>query len=119
MVSPSKHVVNDLIHDIPVSVTYCSITHCVRAFTAAARGEALKLHVGGLKDSRMLLSDDEHHTYRQETAEPVDPQSPPLPFEPHPFEVTTWKEWRAANPDTDIYVGTDRDSYFQPGGGRP
>jgi hypothetical protein len=45
------------------------------------------------------------HAYRQDSGQPLDPDSPPLGCGSYPSEETTWGAWRHAHPDTDVYTG--------------
>jgi hypothetical protein len=99
------HVVNDVLKDVPVSVTYCDRSRCSRVFTGPGRGAPLDLDQGGLHQDRLLLKRGGVFYY-QDSGETLAPGGgPALPYEAHPFERTTWKAWREAHPDTDVYVG--------------
>jgi hypothetical protein len=100
----AKHVVNDVLGGIPVSVTYCSLRNCVRVFQAFASHEPLDLSVGGLQNHRLVLKSG-GHAYLQESGAPLDLQSPAFPYEAHPWELTSWGAWRKRHPETDVYVG--------------
>ena len=95
MADVDKHVVNDVIDGVPVSVSYCNLTSYVRCFTAASKGP-LELNVGGLIGGQLHFQiDDELHAH----------DSVDLPYDDFPFQRTTWGEWRKAHPQTDIFVG--------------
>jgi hypothetical protein len=96
------HVVNDVVGGVPVTVTHCDRTRCTRAFTTHG-GRALRLRVAGYRDGLLLKLDGQ--TYRQEDGRPVAGSADgPVPFEPFPAAELTWREWRAAHPDTDVVV---------------
>jgi hypothetical protein len=99
MRSMSSHVVNDLVGEVPVTVTYCDRTDCIRTFSAKSRGEPLTLGVGGWSNGGMELRLDERN-YPQESAE--------VPLDDFEFERTTWGEWRERHPETEIFVGENR-----------
>jgi len=106
MASILAHVVNDLFDDTPVSVTYCDQTDCVRAFTGAASDESLPIMLGGRARSMVLRVGSGF--YFQDNVEPFNPERmPPFPYPSYPFERTTWKRWRDAHPDTDVFVASD------------
>ena len=113
---PPSHIVNDVLGEVPVSVTRCDITGCVRVFTGPVPGRPLELAVGGLKDQRMVLKFD-GRLYRQENSEPLDEASPPLPCGDYPAELVPWGTWRRAHPGTDVYMGAV-DEAAPPEGGR-
>ena len=90
-----RHVVNDLIGEMPISVTYCDSSQCARVFTAED-DESLDLAVGGYHEGEMqllLLG----KRFSQLAAD--------APLKDYPFEITTWEKWKARHPATDIYVG--------------
>jgi hypothetical protein len=91
----SRHVINDVLEDTPVTVTYCDRTRCARVLTEPGQTGPLEVGVGGWNDGMRLLIDGDR----------MDQQSEDVPLEDVPFEVTTWKQWRERHPDTDIYVG--------------
>jgi len=101
---PGKHIVNDLLGDVPVSITYCDLCDSVKVFTGEAKGVSLRLNQGGRLKGRMLLH-FHGNFYFQDTGQPIGLQSPPLPCRPFPFERCSWKEWRIAHPQGDVYVG--------------
>jgi hypothetical protein len=99
----SRHVVNDRLGDVPVTVTYCDLYQCLRIFTDEGRTEALELSQGGRgTDGLVLLYGGTF--YNQSTGERTSPGDP-LPLRPVPHEQTTWKAWRAKHPETDVYTG--------------
>jgi hypothetical protein len=100
-----SHVINDRIAGRPLTVAYCDRTSCVRAFTARDGQPAINLAVGGWLNeggvSDMLLRNGPHR-YRLKTGEGLNPDAPPFPFEGVQAELTSWREWRAAHPDTEL-----------------
>jgi hypothetical protein len=99
---PQDHVVNDLIAGSPTTVAFCDIGRCTRVFTADSK-DALKVAVNGMVEGSMVLAIDGRRFY-QETGKPIDDHEPsPLIEVKH--ERMTWGKWKAAHPDTDIYVG--------------
>jgi hypothetical protein len=105
MSGPSGHVVNDLLGDVPVTVTHCDKTDCTRALTGPKRGSPLPLMLGGLFfDNQMLLKTDDG-VYLQMTGEPkATIPVPPFPYSDFPFVRVTWGTWKEAHPDTDVFV---------------
>jgi hypothetical protein len=105
---PSRHVVNDLIGDRPVTVAYCDLTDCARAYAGPRGGRPLDVSQAGLKDRGMILKVGDHY-YRHGTAEPIEGGGgPPFPFPSHPLARRTWGDWRREHPETDIYLGPER-----------
>jgi hypothetical protein len=103
-----RHVVNDQLGGVPVTVSFCSISDCAQAFTGPRGRGPLDVAVGGFVGEYdwggMLLRVGPWH-YQQDTGQPVEKDAPPLPYSPAGFERTIWKQWRDAHPDTDVYVG--------------
>jgi hypothetical protein len=108
-ISPDSHIVNDVLGEVPVSVTHCNIAGCSRAFTddwtPEHRDRPLDLSGGGFKTSRMIMKTG-GHAYEQDTGKPLDSASPPFPYREYPLEQTSWKTWHKAHPDSDVYLGT-------------
>lgn len=103
--SPDRHVVNDLLGDCPISVTYCGLTRCARVFTSERKGTILNLGVGDLSGGSMTLKVG-NVLYAHQTGQNLSsPGGAPLPYPEHSYERTTWKKWRTAHPDTDIFAG--------------
>src|SRR5579872_1227095 len=98
MSTPQTHVINDLIERIAVTVTYCDRNRCIRAFTKAEPSDqpldvATLGHVGGAMRLRM-----------EGVLLPQDSDEVPVPR--LEFEKTSWREWKAAHPETEIYTGS-------------
>lgn len=55
MSSFETKVINDLIGEVPVTVTFCDRTRCARAFTAKDRVEPLTVQLGDWSGETMLL----------------------------------------------------------------
>jgi hypothetical protein len=108
-----RHVINDMLNDIPVTVSYCPMTQCLAAFEGRQGSAPLEMAMGGyvgthewygVKGSMLLRMGSEW--YRQDNGEGFGGSSgKSLPFKRITFEKTTWKEWVKAHPDTDVYVG--------------
>lgn len=94
------HVVNDIIAGEPVTVTYCGLTHCSRVFAGKGLKE-LDIRSAGYLGG--LLISTSGQSYWQKTLEPWDTKTTtPFPYESIGYEVTTWGNWRASHPDTDV-----------------
>ena len=98
--SVHAHVVNDLLADVPVTVTHCPLTGCSRAFTAASRGMPLNLDQVGVTHNRFVIAVGDV-SYYQDTGAAVESGAPALT--PYRLELMTWKEWKLLHPDTDLY----------------
>jgi hypothetical protein len=96
------HVVNDLIEQVPVTVTYCDLRACIRGFTAPNESEVpLTVRVGGFDDRDGLMLTVDGQLFAQAADE--------TPLTPFSVETMSWKEWKSAHPDTDIYMGREID----------
>ncbi|MDR3632203.1 MAG: DUF3179 domain-containing (seleno)protein [Isosphaeraceae bacterium] len=108
---PTTHIVNDLVGDVPITVTYCDANQCTQAFTHSTRGVPLDISQGGqMRRSQEMIIRADGHGFRQRSLQ-FEPQAglaevpPTFPYPTHPFTLTTWKKWREAHPDTDVYMG--------------
>ena len=107
------HVVNDVISGTPVTVTYCDLADCARAFTSSDASRPLPITQVGFRQSSVATRKPRFIIaaygipYYQDSGIAVDPTTTtePLPFARCPVERLTWKEWKNAHPDTDIYYG--------------
>jgi len=97
-----SHVVNDVLGDTPVTVTYCNRSDCAEVFTADRVGQPLDVWSAGYVDGLMLRMDGQF--FMQKTRLPLD-GGRQVPLELMKHTRTTWKEWRDAHPDTDVFVG--------------
>jgi hypothetical protein len=105
MDSPSTHVINDLIDHIPVTVTYCNITRCVRVFTKPEDPDKpLNVSVRGFADGQMVIHIDQKD-FGHDSAE--------IPLKELAFERTAWGAWKSAYPDTDVCTGLHEIAYRQ------
>jgi len=97
MDSPSTHVINDLIDHVPVTVTYCNITRCVRVFTRPEElDKPLDVSVRGFADGQMVIHIADRD-FNHDSAE--------IPLKELAFERTAWGAWKSAYPDTDVCTG--------------
>lgn len=101
------HVLNDMIGETPVAVTYCDRTDCVKAFTAAQTAP-LEIAVGGWKkanDGASMLLRIGDHRYEQRNGLPLDASSPAFPYTEIEVEQTNWSEWLSEHPNTEVVTG--------------
>jgi len=106
---PSRHVVNDVLVGVPITVSYCDRLNCAQVYTDASAKTPLLVGVGGYtkRDGHesMLLCIGAYH-YRQDTEEALEEDATSFPYTHLPFVRTTWKQWRTDYPDTDVYLRT-------------
>ncbi len=93
-----RHVVNHLLGDTAVSVTYCDVARSVRVLKAEHQSASLPLGVAGASRGQIVLSYD-GTWYRQDSAN--------LPLADHAYEVTYWGDWVSRHPTSRIYLGPD------------
>ena len=98
----SKNVVNDLIGDTPVSVTYFARTNCVRVFTDVITGKPLDIRMGGYSGGMLLLV--EGSFFQQESSQSLTPGLE-FPYRTMSYEETTWGSWKQAHPESEVYTG--------------
>lgn len=91
-----RHVVNQLIDDMAVTVTYCDLSHCARVLAKDEQERPLEVGIGGVFGKELILC----WNGKQYTQSSVD-----IPLQDHPFQRTTWGEWFAQHPDTQVYLG--------------
>jgi hypothetical protein len=102
------HIINDVVGDVPVTVTYCDLSGCVRGFGGRRGDGPLSVRQAGTLAGRMVVQVG-GVGYCQETGAIVE-QAPGVaaasfPYGTVPLERTVWGAWKAAHPDTDVYVG--------------
>ena len=88
----TTHVINDLIADRPVSITYCNRTNVARVFSSGTT-ETIELNVGGWKQNQMLIQ------YEGQMFEHL---SADVPLTDYPFERTSFIEWTLKHPTTRV-----------------
>jgi Protein of unknown function (DUF3179) len=103
----SRHVLNDVLGGKAVTITYCDLNDCARAYGGNEASGPLDVALGGLDDGGMLLSVGDV-AYYQKTAQVADPVRdkpvPPFPYASYPLTRTTWGEWKSRHPETDVYI---------------
>jgi hypothetical protein len=118
---PERHVVNDVLGNQAVSVTYCDFTDCCRTFTGGQSGKPLELDVSGWLHQGLALRVQDKD-YAQATGKCLSNEGgDPLPYQEWPHQRMTWKAWRDAHPNTDLYVGVSQPlrGHPIPGGSSP
>ncbi|HEY2154968.1 MAG TPA: DUF3179 domain-containing (seleno)protein [Isosphaeraceae bacterium] len=100
----TRHVINDMVGGVPVSVTYCDITDCVRSYAGAPGSGPPGMRLAGLLDGEMVVELGGVE-YLQRSGEPRHAGASPLPLDLLSHVRTTWKRWKAGHPDTEVYTG--------------
>ena len=109
----NHHIVNDTVNGVPVSVLYCDINDCARAYTGPAGSDPLPIRQAGMKFGDLTLKVGnifyQHSTTKAmagtTTPGEPDPSLPPFPFAPIAVTRTTWGAWKQQHPTTDVYLG--------------
>jgi hypothetical protein len=92
---PVTQVVNDLIGDVPVTVTYCIKPQRCRVFTSDQRGSPLDVWQANIGADDIVLRVGDV-SYSQKLGKP--------PLKELEAVRTTWKDWKQSHPDTDVYL---------------
>ena len=100
------HIVNDVVANQAVSVTFCDISDCVQVYHDANRSSPLPVSIAGLYDGEMVIRAG-NNDYIHKSGLPLHPLETPqsLSYDHITPERTTWKEWRLRHPETDVFVG--------------
>jgi hypothetical protein len=103
----ARHVVNDLIGDLPISVTYCDLGDCVRGYAGAPGEGRLRLSTAGLMEGRQMILEYEGKRYHQDSGKPFRSGAAEsiLPLERLDLIRTTWERWKRDYPETEVYEG--------------
>jgi len=109
----NRHIVNDTVHGVPVSVLYCDLNDCARAYTGPASPDPLPIRMAGMNFGDLILKVGKVF-YQHSTGQALEgtrfpgspnPGLPPFPFSPTAVTRTTWGAWKQQHPGTDVYVG--------------
>jgi hypothetical protein len=109
---PLWHVVNDLLGEVPVTVTYCDRCDFAKVFSGRELGAALDIALGGWVNNRMMLRlGDVFFLQDEDPAGKAGVQA--VALVEYPYERITWKAWKAAHPETDVYLGVDKQQLIE------
>jgi hypothetical protein len=98
-----RHVVNDVVGGVPVTVTYCDLARCLRVHTDEGKHDALDMSQAGRGTDGLMVTYG-GRVYSQATGQESS-GGDPLPLKGLPHEQTTWKAWREKHPETEVYTG--------------
>lgn len=90
-------ILNLLIDQTPISVTYCELMGCFRVLTSDAGTNPIDLRIGGFDVACQMVFLLDGIRYDQTSTE--------IPLQDLPFEKTTLGDWKAQHPDTLVYEG--------------
>lgn len=102
MLNPKHHIVNLVLNQNPVSVTYCDLVDCVRVLTDETK-VAIPLRVGGFDIDNQMVFLFGDHRYGQ--------SSDGVPLRDHAFDRTTLGKWTELHPSTVVYLGPKPDGF--------
>jgi hypothetical protein len=108
-----RHIVNDLVGGVPVSVVFCDLSNCVQVYSDPLATEPLDVQSAGLLEDEMVVA-IRGNFYLHASGQPVtaeakpSPASPPIPYQTSTPERMTWGEWRRRHPDSDVFVGVPK-----------
>ena len=97
LASKDSHVVNAVINDQAVSVSYCNLSECIRVFGDDSSSQPLSLGVGGLDEDWNMVLMLADNRYGQRSKE--------IPLQDVEHERTTLGEWKESHPDSLLYCG--------------
>lgn len=90
-----SHVIHDTRRSLPIAVTYCDRTDCVRVFCGEA-GESLQLQTAGFINGEMWL---------RVNGQMLPQSSGEIAIKDYEFTRTNWGTWSKLHPDTCVYIG--------------
>lgn len=95
-------VVNDLLADLPVAITYCPLCRSGMAFLARLKGERKTFGVSGLLyNSDVLLYDRETESlWSQIHHQAISGDASGTSLSLLPLQQTTWQDWQSQHPNT-------------------
>lgn len=95
------HVFNDVVGDVPVTVAYCDLSDCARAFQGAPGDDLLPISTAGLYDDHLVLR-VAGVDYLQDSGQALREEGRAFPYPDLPLTRTTWKTWRTEHPETTV-----------------
>lgn len=103
MSAMSSHIVNDLLTQTPVSITYCDRTECLRACISDPTGQPTGLWIGGFLNNVMAVCLDS--VVYEQSYHKIPSQS---------FDVikTVWGDWKSQHPERSVVVGNLEAGYL-------
>ena len=89
MMGVGDHIASEVLDGLPVTVTYCNESECVRVFSNRQSSSRIELEQFGLINEGLAVK-FQGKVYAQESSD--------IPLEDYDFTVVSWLEWKAANP---------------------
>lgn len=94
-------IVNDVVGDVPVAVTYCPLCNTALAFDRRFEGDVLRLGVSGLlRNSDLVMWDDlTHSLWQQITGEAIVGEHAGKSLTPIASAIVRWADFKATHPN--------------------
>jgi hypothetical protein len=110
------HIVNDVVSEEALAVTYCSLCHTGVVWSRVVRGRVLTFRIGGINNQNMIMRDEETGTFwQQSTGEAL---SGPLAGERLrrlPSDELSFSLWRSESPDGVVLAPKAEDeAHYEP-----
>lgn len=107
-------MVNDVVGDVPVALTWCTLCGAAIPYRAERDGKRLVFGSSGLlhRSNKLMFDEETRSLWTQLTGRPVaGERAGEDPLELLPVRVTTWGQWRTDHPTTTVITsatGYDR-----------
>ena len=89
MMGVGDHIASEVFDGLPVTVTYCNESECVRVFSNRQSSSRIELEQFGLINEGLAVK-FQGKVYAQESSD--------IPLEDYDFTVVSWLEWKENNP---------------------
>lgn len=104
MNSFSRMVINDMIGEVPATITYDRQQDLVQVFTKSGAREPLAVEVGGMFHGRLLLRLNGRFFFQANGKVMAEPDAAEETLlEMIPFQRTPWRAWRQRYPQADVF----------------
>ncbi len=97
-------VVNDKIQDLPIAITWCTLSGAAKVFKRQIEGQTLTFGISGrVYNSNVVMYDRQTETFWQQmTGEGIVGKLFGSKLEQIPVDTLTWEEWKTAHPNTKV-----------------
>jgi hypothetical protein len=97
-------IVNDIVGDTPVAVTYCPLCFTNQVFNRTVNGQTVEFGTSGkLYNSNLVMYDRTSNSlWSQALGQAIVGKNAGIKLDRVPFDVAFWKEWKQLNPDTKV-----------------
>jgi len=84
------HVASEILGDVPIAVTYCNESECVRVFTGDVGEDRLDVTQEGLDKGKFVILVDGETFFQEDKS---------IPLQDCAFELVSWNKWKTEHPD--------------------